>query len=294
MVRSVLNGSSYTRKDTIIMKNPEIFSIWSSYDVDLTPEDMVLAMERRGLTVCELSDEHAAELLKREGTPAEIGAAFGAYAKEHNLTFPQGHLWLAVRLCSKEVDAVAILKQWFELFAAIGIKNAVLHCDTRSFAEDVTHEEVIAANAEKLKPLAAYAEELGLCICLENLGGHFAHLSDLLDVIGRVNSPALGICLDTGHLHIHEKEMTQEEFILGAGKLLHALHIADNDTSGDQHLMPYGRGTVDWNAVMRGLNAIGYCDCFNYEIPGERRLPMPVRDAKAEYLKTVTAYLFSL
>ena len=88
--------------------------------------------------------------------------------------------------------------------------------------------------------------------------------------------------------------MTQEEFILGAGKLLHALHIADNDTSGDQHLMPYGRGTVDWPAVMRGLNAIGYSDCFNYEIPGERRLPMPVRDAKAEYLKTVTSYLFSL
>ena len=109
------------------MKNPEIFSIWSSYDVDLSPEDMVLAMERRGLTVCELSDEHAAELLRREGTPAEIGAAFGAYAKEHNLTFPQGHLWLAVRLCSGEIDAVSILKQWFELFAAIGIKNAVLH-----------------------------------------------------------------------------------------------------------------------------------------------------------------------
>ncbi len=276
------------------MKNPEIFSIWSSYDVDLTPEDMVLAMERRGLTVCELSDEHAAVLLQREGTPAEVGAAFGAYAKEHNLTFPQGHLWLAVRLCSKEVDAVAILKNWFELFAAIGVKNAVLHCDGHSLGADATHEEVIAANAEKLKLLAPYAEELGLCICLENLGGHFAHLSDLLDVIERVNSPALGICLDTGHLHIHEKEMTQEEFILGAGKLLHALHIADNDTSGDQHLMPYGRGTIDWPSVMRGLNAIGYDDCFNYEIPGEHRLPMPVRDAKAEYLKTVTAYLFSL
>ena len=51
------------------MKNPEIFSIWSSYDVDLSPEDMVLAMERRGLTVCELSDEHAAVLLKRDGLP---------------------------------------------------------------------------------------------------------------------------------------------------------------------------------------------------------------------------------
>ena len=59
-------------------------------------------------------------------------------------------------------------------------------------------------------------------------------------------------------------------------------------------MMPYGKGNVDWNSVMRGLNAIGYSDCFNYEIPGERHAPIEVRDAKAEYLKAVTAHLFSL
>lgn len=278
----------------MIMNHPELFSIWSSFDVELSPEDMVLAMERRGLTVCELSDEHAAMLLKREGTPAEVGAAFAAYANEHNLTFPQGHLWLAVRLCSAEIDAVSILRSWFELFAAIGIQNAVLHLDGHSLGAGASHEEVLSANVEKLRLLAPYAEELGLRICLENLGGHFASLESLLEVIRRVNSPALGICLDTGHLHIHSRDMTQEQFILGAGKYLHALHIADNDTSGDQHLMPFGRGTVDWSSVMRGLNAIGYEDCFNYEIPGERRAPLSVRDAKADYLKTVTSYLFSL
>lgn len=276
------------------MKHPELFSIWSSFDIDLSPEDMVLAMERRGLTVCELSDEHAAMLLEREGTPTEVGRAFGAYAKEHNLTFPQGHLWLKVRLCSAEVDSVSILRGWFELFAAIGIRNAVLHLDGHSLGAEASHEEVIAANVEKLQLLAPYAEQLGLRICLENLGGHFASLESLLEVIRRVNSPALGICLDTGHLHIHVRDMTQEQFILGAGAYLHALHIADNDTSGDQHLMPFGRGTVDWSSVMRGLNAIGYEDCFNYEIPGERRAPLSVRDAKADYLKAVTSYLFSL
>lgn len=276
------------------MKHPELFSIWSSFDIDLSPEDMVLAMERRGLTVCELSDEHAAMLLEREGTPTEVGRAFGAYAKEHNLTFPQGHLWLKVRLCSAEVDSPSILRGWFELFAAIGIRNAVLHLDGHSLGAEASHEEVIAANVEKLQLLAPYAEQLGLRICLENLGGHFATLESLLEVIRRVDSPALGICLDTGHLHIHVRDMTQEQFILGAGAYLHALHIADNDTSGDQHLMPFGRGTVDWSSVMRGLNAIGYEDCFNYEIPGERRAPLSVRDAKADYLKAVTSYLFSL
>ena len=276
------------------MKHPEIFSIWSSYDYELSPEYMFLAMERRGLTVCELSDEHAAALLQREGSPADIGAAFGAYAKAHNVTFPQGHLWLAVRLCAKEVDSVAILRDWITLFSAIGVKNAVLHCDRRSFSDDTPREDIIAANAEKIAALAPFAEEKNVRLCLENLSGPFAKLDDLLDVIARVNSPALGICLDTGHLNIHDKGTTQEEFILRAGNLLHALHIADNEGTTDQHMMPYGKGNVDWKSVMRGLNSIGYSDCFNYEIPGERHAPIEVRDAKAEYLKAVTAYLFSL
>ena len=276
------------------MQNNEIFSIWSAYDIDLSPEDMVLAMERRGLCVCELSDEHAAMLLERKGTPAEVGAQFRAYALEHNLTFPQGHLWLKVRLCSPETDAVSILRDWIDLFAAVGIRNGVLHCDNHAYLQDVSREEVFANNVEKLKQLAPYAEERGVRICLENIGGHFARVDDLLEIIARVGSPALGICLDTGHLHIHDKIMTQEEFILRAGEHLHALHIADNQGSSDQHMMPYGCGSVDWASVMRGLRAVGYKDCFNYEIPGERRLPMPLRDAKAEYLKRVTAWLFSL
>ena len=270
------------------------FSIWSSYDIDLSPEDMVLAMERRGLSVCELSDEHAAILLARGGDAAETGRAFRDYAAAHGVSFPQGHLWLAVRLCSTEVDSVSILKNWLVLFAACGIRNAVLHCDGKSFAEGVSHEEILSANAEKLRQLTPTAEALGVRICLENLGGHFARIDDLLSVIAMVDSPALGICLDTGHLNIHDKETTQEQFILRAGSLLHALHIADNEGKTDQHMMPYGKGNVNWRSVMAGLRAVGYADCFKYEIPGERLCPMQVRDAKADYLKTVTAYLDSL
>ncbi len=270
------------------------FSIWSSYDIDLSPEDMVLQMEQRGLTVCELSDEHAAVLLGRGGDPAETGKRFRAYAAEHGLTFPQGHLWLTVRLCDPETDSVGILKDWLALFAGIGIQNAVLHCDGRSFPEGTPKEEIIAANAAQLKLLAPTAEALGVRICLENLRGVFAHVEDLLSVIDAVGSPTLGICLDTGHLNIAETGLTQKDFILRAGDKLHALHIADNEGKADQHMMPFGRGNVNWRSVMEGLSEIGYADCFNYEIPGERLCPMLVRDAKAAYLKAVTDSLFAL
>lgn len=274
------------------LMQPENFSIWSSFDIDLTPEDMVLAMEERKLHYCELSDEHGAMLLERPGTPAETGKAFGEFARQHGVFFPQGHLWLKVQLCH-DPDAVEILKKWLELFAAAGVKNAVLHCDGR-FPAEMPRDAIIEENAKRLRPLAAYAQTLGIRICLENLGSICRDAEEILKIIqASGDSDALGICLDTGHLNL-AKPGTQAEFIRTAGSRLHALHIADNEGQRDQHMMPFGAGNIDFSDVMKALKEIGYRDLFNYEIPGERRLPLSLRLAKTEYLRSVTQYLMSL
>lgn len=269
------------------------FSIWSSFDVELTPEDMVLRLEKRGMHVSELSDEHAAVLLSRGGDPEEIGRAFGEFARAHGVTFPQGHLWLRVRLCDKSIDVVSILKDWFRLFSAIGIKNGVLHCDGASFPEGTSDEEKTAANVEVLKKLAPIAEKLGLTICLENLRGAFDTAEKLLAIIEKVGSPNLAICLDTGHLNLTHHG-TQEAFILAAGDKLKALHLANNEENYDQHLNPYGHGTVDFEEVMCGLKKVGYDGLLNYEVPGERNMPIVLRDAMTEYLRHVTEYFYTI
>ena len=64
--------------------------------------------------------------------------------------------------------------------------------------------------------------------------------------------------------------------------------MADNDGSADQHLMPYGRGTVPWVEVVEALKEIGYEGLFNFEVPGERRCPLPVRLAKLDYLRALS------
>ena len=264
------------------------FSIWSAYDVELSPEDAVLAIERRGMTECELSDEHGKMLLDR-GDPEETGRAFREFAASHGVSFPQGHLFLQVALCAE--NAIDVLTEWIRLFSAVGIKNAVLHGDWQSFSSDTPDESVVAATVERLKLLAPIAEKYGVRICLENLRRRFDSAKRLVGMIEAVGSDALGICLDTGHLNIAHTE-SQEEFIRTAGKYLHALHIADNEGVTDQHMMPFGRGSVNILSVMKTLDEIGYEDLFNYEIPGERLCPMPVRDAKAAYLKQMTDYLF--
>ena len=71
------------------------------------------------------------------------------------------------------------------------------------------------------------------------------------------------------------------------GKRLKALHIADNDTTSDMHLLPYGHGTIDWQEVMTSLRDAGYNRLFNLEIPGERRCPYPILRAKLLYCRTL-------
>ena len=266
-------------------------SIWSSYYVDLSPEDAVEEFIKYGITASELSDEHAAMLLER-GEPRAVGSQFSAFLREKNFTMTQGHLWLHCRLCQE--GAVEILCRWLELFDAIGIRDAVLHLDGMDQSPELTPDQKYACNLEKLLLVQDYikAHDLGVRICIENLGGIFAHIHQLMPLVNQLDEQHFGICLDTGHLNLQENS-DQYNFIQKAGNRLRALHIADNEGASDQHLMPFGRGTVDFFAVVRGLREIGYEGLFNYEIPGERIAPLPVRGYKLQYIRQSYDHLMS-
>lgn len=266
-------------------------SIWSSYYVDLSPEDMVCEFEKHGLHYSELSDEHAAELLKR-GDPVEEGQKFKEFADSHNVRFTQGHLWLRCRICSADRDGViATLKSWLDLFYAIGIRRAVLHCDGDSFPAGLCDELKYEANISVLRELTDYIKGRDLVICLENLRGFTSEADDLLHIVNTVGGDNIGICLDTGHLNLRGRD--QEGFIKAAGKHLKALHIADNEGQSDQHMMPFGKGNIDFIKVVKALKEVGYDGLFNLEIPGERSCPIEVRGYKIEYIKKVYDYLMS-
>ena len=107
-----------------------------------------------------------------------------------------------------------------------------------------------------------------------------------------IGGEQIGICLDTGHLNL-VAEKDQAHFIRTAGKYLKALHLADNDGSGDQHLMPSALGQVDFEAVFREAKKIGYDSIYNYEVPGERYIPLELRGYKLEYIKMLSGYFFN-
>lgn len=264
-------------------------SIWSSYYMDLSPEEAILEIEKNGYEYMELSDEHAEILLSR-GDAKTVGAEFKRFASAHHVSIPQGHLYLKVAMCNTEENGVEILKNWLDLFEAIGIENAVLHCDKMLYQPELDKEAIQQRNRAALQQLVQYLEGKNITICLENLRAHTQSVEELLWYIDELGSEHLGICLDTGHLNI-SKASSQAQFIEKAGENLKALHIADNQGETDQHLMPFGIGKVDMEEVMKSLKKIGYQNLYNFEIPGERACPLVIRGYKLQYIRQSMEYM---
>ena len=264
-------------------------AIWSNYYYELSPEDAVREFVKNGIFASELSDEHGAMLLERGENVVATGRAFKEFLSENDFDMSQGHLWLYARICTDQ-GAIEKLCQWIDLYEAVGVKNMVLHCDVLGFDES-RYEKCAAENIEKLKIVAEYIKDKDITICIENLGPQYVitsidRISYILDGVG---SDKLGICLDTGHLHLNGK--SQREYILKAGKRLRAVHIADNEGQWDQHLMPYTSGKIDFTEVVSALREIGYDGIFNLEIPGENHIPLELRNAKLAYIKSCYDYL---
>jgi len=266
-------------------------SMWSSYYIDLSPEDAILELAKHDIHYTELSDEHAVVLMER-GKPCEVGKAFGEFARQNGVEILQGHLWLRVALCTDTDNTVKILCDWLDLFDSIGIKNAVLHCDRVRNNPELSPEARVEENVKVLKRLAAHIEGREINIALENLTapGLCSSAEEIIRIIEKVGGNNLSICLDTGHLHLCEVR-DQVHFIRTAGKYLKALHLADNDRSTDQHLLPFGKGTVDFFGVFKALKEIGYDGLYNFEVPFEREAPLEVRGYKLQYLHKCFDYL---
>lgn len=266
------------------------FGVWSSYYWALSPEDAIRSFKAHGFDYCELSDEHSLALLKR-GEPKAVGAEFKKFADELGFEIPQGHLFLGRKLCINEDREV--LKKQLDLFLAVGIKSAVLHLDAfkePAGREELPLEEIIVRNCEALSELLDYVKGTDLVICLENLiTTPFVNSIDgIMYFIDRFKSENLGICLDTGHLNINDKK--QVEFIKRAGKHLKALHLNDNEGQRDQHLLPYGKGNVDFVSLIKETRAQGYDGLYNLEIPGESGAPLEILGYKLDYLKKMLEY----
>ena len=272
---------------------PPKLSIWSRYFREFSPEETVDCFLQHGITAAELSIEDSRRLAERDPDVVKTGKAFKAYLQERGFEITQGHLYRTM-ICT-EPDALDLLERWIRLYDAIGIQNAVFHCD--HLAESgLSHRERLDKNAEMLKRLSDRIQDTNVTVCVENMHSRTLDrvattIDEILYLLDRLDSDRFGVCLDTSHLNL-EPDNDPVRFIRAAGSKLRALHVGDNDGSTDQHLMPFGRGTIDFAAVVGALREVGYKGLFNLEIPGEcKNVPLEMRCEKLKFIRAAYDYL---
>lgn len=131
-----------------------------------------------------------------------------------------------------------------------GIRNLVIHLEEHGTPPNET-------GLRRIRRLADAAERHGVIIALENIHFH----SYLTYVFDRIVSPNLGFCYDAGHRNCNEPDV--DLLSLFGGKLV-ALHLHDNDGTGDQHHIPY-EGSIDWKTQMSKIASAGYTGAITLE-----------------------------
>lgn len=262
--------------------------MWTSFFIDLSPEDALRELAAAGWHCAELSDEHGKALLDR-GDPQQVGRAFRAAADDAGVALGQGHLWLVVDIAppdeAQRRTVVEGLRRWLDLYLAIGIPAAVLHPGGGGQPDPAAR---LDAQLRSLHELTEHLRGTDIALCLENCSSG----EDLKPLLAETDPAHVAVCLDTGHLNLTDE--SQADFIRFCGPRLRALHLAENDRSGDQHNMPYARGgCVPWPDIAAALADVGYTGLLNFEVPGENRCPLPVRRLKLAYLKELATWIFA-
>lgn len=89
-------------------------------------------------------------------------------------------------------------------------------------------------------------------------------VEDGLKAIGELGSPKnLGVCLDTGHLHLNREAVSTIPHLVGQIPL--HFHIDDNRGSSDDHLIP-GEGEIDFTLFFENLWKSSYQGALAVEI----------------------------
>jgi sugar phosphate isomerase/epimerase len=127
-------------------------------------------------------------------------------------------------------------------------------------------KKLVELNVSSIRELAHEAVEQGVKIAVENgplNDPTFLTISDHLRMTSEIRRDNVGVCIDVGHANVGMK-VKPADVLRRVGSLTWAVHLHDNNGTGDQHLPP-GRGNIDWADVVKVLKEIRYEGSLNIE-----------------------------
>src|SRR5436305_944102 len=118
---------------------------------------------------------------------------------------------------------------------------------------------------EELKPVAEHAEKEGVLLLVEPEPGLLIETAEQFEeFMGHVDSPAVGLNFDVGHMYCVGEDPASS--LLRLARFVRHVHLEDiAATRVHQHLVP-GTGAIDFAAVFESLRAIRYAGWVTVEL----------------------------
>ncbi len=169
-------------------------------------------------------------------------------AQKHGLYLEHAHIpyYGCDNLWFDNLDGQEILKIHLDAVKSAGecyIPTLVMHPHDRVASGERSFEIF----SDRLMRIIDRSDISGVRLAIENLSDD--------EIIRRVQElvkdiPFAGLCFDAGHNNVTKRDFS---LIEDYGQKLFALHIHDNDTSKDAHLIPY-EGNINWKEFLSTVN----------------------------------------
>ena len=130
-----------------------------------------------------------------------------------------------------------------------------------------------------LNRVAVRCAESGIKCVLENKLPHllFGSSSDIVWILGSLDTNDVGACLDTGHAFLAGDLYN---LVYKLGPYLRMLHVHDNRGHSDEHLPP-GEGRIEWGTLVRELVQVCFHGAMILEVSGAPDTEVTMARARA-------------
>lgn len=159
-----------------------------------------------------------------------------------------------------------------ETAAELGAEKVVLHPSIISGLGFLVKETAVAHALESLETILRRAEQLGQCICFENMFPRLDYMVKPQEFTTLFETYRnLKLTLDIAHAFIGVKTAARIlEFIQKFPERLYHIHISDNKGQRDDHLA-VGQGFIPFPEIVHALENQGYNGTITLEIFSEDR-----------------------
>lgn len=138
------------------------------------------------------------------------------------------------------------------------------HSSMMFFEDSAMKRKILSNYIRSLREIVSYGKERGVQVMLENMPDKWeiSTFRDYKYVIDRVK----GICvhLDVAHAFINGGMKSVRGFVRTFGRSIRHVHFSDS-LGFDDHL-PIGKGSIEYESVVRMLKKIGYNRTITFEV----------------------------